>query len=143
MALMNCPECKKEISSTCKSCPHCGFPVAAAKTAELSKAIKASTDKTLNKGCMGCLGVIVLLGIIGWIFGPSDSSTGDSFHLGYKVGFVDGNMAMQQGRLKAANAEKEATAWSVASGFTSDSQEQKQEWVNGYTVGWDDGYAKH
>lgn len=27
MALVLCPECKKEISSYAKSCPHCGFPM--------------------------------------------------------------------------------------------------------------------
>jgi len=25
MAIINCPECNKEISDTAKSCPHCGF----------------------------------------------------------------------------------------------------------------------
>jgi len=27
MALINCPECKKEISDKVKSCPHCGYPL--------------------------------------------------------------------------------------------------------------------
>lgn len=27
MALINCPECSKEISDKVKSCPHCGFPM--------------------------------------------------------------------------------------------------------------------
>lgn len=27
MSLIECPECKKEISSFAKSCPHCGFPL--------------------------------------------------------------------------------------------------------------------
>ena len=27
MALINCPECKKEISDQTESCPHCGYPV--------------------------------------------------------------------------------------------------------------------
>lgn len=27
MALINCPECKKEISDQALSCPHCGFPM--------------------------------------------------------------------------------------------------------------------
>jgi predicted PurR-regulated permease PerM len=27
MALINCPECNKEISSVVKDCPHCGFPI--------------------------------------------------------------------------------------------------------------------
>ncbi len=26
MALINCPECKKEISSHSNKCPHCGCP---------------------------------------------------------------------------------------------------------------------
>ena len=25
MALINCPECKREISDTARSCPHCGY----------------------------------------------------------------------------------------------------------------------
>ena len=28
MAMMNCPECGKEVSSAAPSCPHCGFPLA-------------------------------------------------------------------------------------------------------------------
>jgi len=27
MALINCPECEKEISDKTKACPHCGFPI--------------------------------------------------------------------------------------------------------------------
>ena len=27
MALINCPECKKEISDKVKACPNCGFPL--------------------------------------------------------------------------------------------------------------------
>lgn len=27
MALIRCPECKKQISSKAKACPHCGFPL--------------------------------------------------------------------------------------------------------------------
>lgn len=27
LALINCPECNKEISNYAKSCPHCGFPL--------------------------------------------------------------------------------------------------------------------
>lgn len=37
MAIVNCKECKKEISSEAKTCPHCGFKV---------------------KGSFGCLSVI-------------------------------------------------------------------------------------
>ena len=27
MALINCPECNKEISDQCSACPHCGYPI--------------------------------------------------------------------------------------------------------------------
>lgn len=27
MALISCPECKKQISNMAKACPHCGFPL--------------------------------------------------------------------------------------------------------------------
>ena len=27
MALIECPECKKEISDKAKECPHCGYPI--------------------------------------------------------------------------------------------------------------------
>ena len=27
MALMNCPECNKEISDTVKTCPNCGYKI--------------------------------------------------------------------------------------------------------------------
>ena len=30
MALINCPECEKEISDKVKACPHCGYPMESA-----------------------------------------------------------------------------------------------------------------
>lgn len=27
MALIKCPECKKQISETVENCPHCGYPI--------------------------------------------------------------------------------------------------------------------
>jgi len=37
MALINCPECKKEISSLVENCPHCGFPLKREETEKKSK----------------------------------------------------------------------------------------------------------
>jgi len=31
MALINCPECKKEVSDAAPTCPNCGVPIAGAK----------------------------------------------------------------------------------------------------------------
>lgn len=62
MALVNCKECKKEISSEAKICPHCGFKV---------------------KGSFGCLPVIgagfaalMVLSILGQ--SPKSTSTSSS-----------------------------------------------------------------
>ena len=30
MALINCPECNREVSNTAKNCPHCGFAISEA-----------------------------------------------------------------------------------------------------------------
>jgi ssDNA-binding Zn-finger/Zn-ribbon topoisomerase 1 len=38
MALINCPECKKEISDKVKSCPQCGYPL-------VSESINGNTQK--------------------------------------------------------------------------------------------------
>jgi hypothetical protein len=32
MALINCPECQKEISNKATSCPNCGYPISESKT---------------------------------------------------------------------------------------------------------------
>lgn len=40
MALINCPECKKEISNKATACPHCGCPI--------GKKPKSSSDKLLD-----------------------------------------------------------------------------------------------
>jgi hypothetical protein len=146
MALTNCPECKKEISDACETCPNCGYPLAATKAVEQAVASAAKTGKTMNKGCLGCLGLLVVLSIIAAIVGPSGStgSNGsDSYQAGHKIGFIDGNIAMQQGRLEESDSEKEAAAWSIASRFTAESQEKKQDWVRGYKDGWGDGYRRH
>lgn len=61
MALTKCRECGKEISTEAASCPHCGAPM------------KTAAPKNSNTG-MGCLGVIVLIAIIGWAVNSCTSS---------------------------------------------------------------------
>jgi hypothetical protein len=50
MALIECPECHKEVSSKATACPHCGHPIAAAKGA-----------KPRGGGEHGCLITVSLL----------------------------------------------------------------------------------
>ena len=44
MALINCPECGKEISSKAKACPHCGYPIT-----RYNKFIKNKSEKLKKK----------------------------------------------------------------------------------------------
>lgn len=52
MALINCPECNREISDKVKSCPHCGYPIEE-ETAQAGEAIPQQVEvagaKTSNK----------------------------------------------------------------------------------------------
>lgn len=85
MALITCPDCKKEISSKAESCPNCGYPI----NSEPSKnrintppppiTVKQKEGcfmQTLNAGCMiigGIIVVIIILTIL-TIWGLNDSS---------------------------------------------------------------------
>lgn len=68
MALIKCPECKKEISDKVKTCPHCGFPL----IEETIKDITAVSLKTKNslktKRILVSLFIIVLMGISVFLF---------------------------------------------------------------------------
>ena len=71
MALILCPECKKQISETSSACPSCGYDFKAAKT-KLEQAQAA-------KGCgIGCLVIVVIAVVMSLFSSDKDStSTGD------------------------------------------------------------------
>lgn len=64
MALINCPECSKEISDKVTSCPHCGYPLVddSAQKVELSS-IKLKLDRRKKKIILGTIGGLLLLTI--------------------------------------------------------------------------------
>ena len=47
MALINCPECSKQISSSTPQCPHCGYPI----NQKQSIKVQFPQTKTLIQGC--------------------------------------------------------------------------------------------
>ena len=49
MALINCPECSKEISDSAPSCPSCGVPIASAKETQAAGAQLTTTQLTSKK----------------------------------------------------------------------------------------------
>lgn len=68
MALINCPECQKEISSVATSCPHCGYPI----KSEENKSMK----NILSKKVLFIALIVVALIIIGCIIGILSSNKG-------------------------------------------------------------------
>lgn len=68
MALINCPECGKQISNQAKNCPECGCPINEEKpkvtVVEREPQVIVKQEKEglflqpLNNGCGCCLGVI-------------------------------------------------------------------------------------
>lgn len=76
MALINCPECGRQISDQAKNCIDCGYPVKQETTSIEERNDKTTTQptvvveskegcflQTLNVGCM-ILAVIILLSVL-------------------------------------------------------------------------------
>lgn len=61
MALIKCPECRKEISDTIKSCPHCGFKMKTSKNNKILEKVKS------NKKIQIILGIILLIIVLVFI----------------------------------------------------------------------------
>ena len=64
MSLVNCYECKKEVSATAKVCPHCGV-----KKPAVSPEDKKAEQKKANKGCLSVFAVVLLISFIVSLFG--------------------------------------------------------------------------
>lgn len=65
MALVNCAECRKEISASASSCPHCGF--------------ERTQKKKKGFGCGGWLAIMLFTAaIIGAVTGPTGTGTNAS-----------------------------------------------------------------
>lgn len=86
MTLIQCSECGKQVSDKAQGCPNCGAPIAAAPQSAPPPTPQQPTkdDKkkssTAQQGCLGCLGVfVILLAIVVLIpsseSGPRDHST--------------------------------------------------------------------
>jgi hypothetical protein len=74
MALINCPECKKEVSNSAKNCPHCGF--------QLIREIVQKPKKKSGCATLFILGII-LLGIFYFIGSGDNSETNPTKLLAY------------------------------------------------------------
>lgn len=62
MALINCPECSKEISDTVKVCPHCGYKIK--KINNHYRKISKSTKKWIVIAAVCCVIIFAIVGIM-------------------------------------------------------------------------------
>lgn len=63
MALLNCPECGKSVSSMAKTCPDCGFPITDSQVVEntTEKKVKQLLEKKWFKPCVLVLVVLLIM----------------------------------------------------------------------------------
>ena len=67
MALINCPECNKEVSDTAKNCPHCGYMLSDTEktsfTVEVKKTHISELKREFSKGA-----AFIVVGIFASLF---------------------------------------------------------------------------
>lgn len=67
MALIFCPECKKQISDRSVNCPNCGYPINSVNKPKIVvKQKEGCFLQTLNLGCLFVLiiGALMLIGLL-------------------------------------------------------------------------------
>ena len=84
MALIQCPECKKNISDRAASCPDCGCPLAQ-PVQTIEQTAKKYKGMQLLGVLLACVGVVVL--IFGSAANPDDESAGRTGGLIMCAGF--------------------------------------------------------
>jgi uncharacterized membrane protein YvbJ len=60
MAIVNCPECSKEISDKAKSCPGCGFPL-------FTPEVRTNSTKSINEFNSEWIAILLLCGFLGFL----------------------------------------------------------------------------
>lgn len=86
MALINCPECSKEISDKVKTCPHCGFPLVEEIKEEIPQKVevtdvklKGIDAKFKKKIIIICIAVVLIIAIVAGISFATKSSKSAAF----------------------------------------------------------------
>jgi hypothetical protein len=67
MALISCPECKKQVSTLASACPHCGCPISVSAQAPRPRAVtqEAPSPKAGSGFGVGCLILVILALAVG------------------------------------------------------------------------------
>ena len=72
MAIINCPDCNKEISNQAQNCPNCGYPISGSSNSQSPPKIVVQKNEgcflqTLNIGCLIIL-IIAAFVIVSSVF---------------------------------------------------------------------------
>jgi zinc-ribbon domain len=148
MALIPCPECKKNISESAVNCPNCGYQLTSEKIAEIKQ-----KEPQVQKGCSsGCLSVIAIsvisvtfLSVVGLITqsnSPSSRSSTSSSHEVVENSAWDASVSQVESWLKANLKDPgslECIEWSPVSktndgGFTVRVKYRAKNSFGGYVV---------
>jgi uncharacterized membrane protein YvbJ len=146
MALINCPECQKEISDKVKACPFCGYPFSEENDQSNTNQVQQVevTGVKLNKGfnkrtlvIIGVLVGVVLIAFFGYRY-YSEQKAQKLYEESFNT-YVD-NLNMLQLLSLAGGADAEslsnltAKVWSNAIWEERDSETDKYTRPNGYFV---------
>lgn len=66
MALINCPECGKEISNKAAFCPHCGYPLLSEDASRLEEARRKDKQLLIRIGVLLLIGIAAILAFAFW-----------------------------------------------------------------------------
>ncbi len=76
MALIDCPECGKQVSDAAAQCPNCAYPIAKPKPTKQQKSAEKPKKPSKKLGCFGTFFIIIIvLMVIGAISGNDDKKT--------------------------------------------------------------------
>jgi hypothetical protein len=62
------------------------------------------------------------------------------YEAGHYIGVLDGNMAYNEGRLKPTDEQLDAAARRASSNIKFNDDDDRQNWMNGYTSGFHSGW---
>jgi hypothetical protein len=136
MALTECPECRKDVSSEAIACPHCGYRVQPQKMAQPAPTA-TPTARGKSIGCGGYLAIIIVIIIVMAIIGsfiPKDPNYKAGYEAGKSIGQTE--RKLYDGKVPSAEAlDREARI--VGSTMCPDLHgDAFQKWVDGFKDGY-------
>lgn len=115
MALINCPECGKQMSDRAEACPNCGYvmkqPTTPTKNVYVHSKVSTNKQKRMGRACLivviALFGLSVLAGIIGAIISDDSTTTQNKEAITERESQVS-EMQRRKSKLEAVTTTEEA-----------------------------------